>query len=345
MAARRQALREITRSGSQGSSEVRTPNNEHNINFNWLPTPTSPEEEVIRQRGRRQVTQSFLMDCFSSPKGTPRLRSEMRGETPPKTPSKSPNKSRTPQKSSPSSTKILATPTRTSPRKRLNLSQDTPDSDTSGFLGFSRSKRTMTQSKKTKIQRKTPPGINVDVALKALSHNQLIELLQELMTSIPDLKKVVGERLPSPDLQPLEKNLNNLQRNIYKSFPNTRWGSNRDDFCYRRVRTHLEAFKKACIQQGRQLIESQQWGAAVDYVMLAWSYVRHLPDWDESTHNCIKAQCFKTLSTQCMTSVKKMAMDIDEVEDIVERLQEMVQDSETILPCLKYSQSLLEKFK
>ncbi|XP_076325339.1 uncharacterized protein LOC143233233 [Tachypleus tridentatus] len=340
MAARRQALREITRSGSQESSEVRSPNNEHNINFNWLPTPTSPEEEVIRQRGRRQVTQGSFLDYFSSPKGTPRLRSEMRGETPPKTPSKSPNKSRTPQKSSPSSTKTLAT--RTSPRKRLNLSQDTPESDA---IGFSRNRRTVTQSKKTKIQRKTPPGVNVDVALKSLSHNQLIELLQGLMATIPDLKKVVGERLPSPDLQPLENNLNNLQRNIYKSFPNTRWGSSRDAFCYRRVRIHLEAFKKACVQQGRQLIESQQWGSAVDYVMLAWNYVKHLPDWDESTHNCIKAQCFKTLSTQCMTSVKKMAMDMEEVEDIIERLQEMIQDSDTISPCLKYSQSLLEKFK
>ena len=49
--------------------------------------------------------------------------------------------------------------------------------------------------------------------------------------------------IPEPDLQELEEKLQYFQRNIYKSFPYTRYGSSRDAFCYRRVSPHLAIFK------------------------------------------------------------------------------------------------------
>ena len=49
--------------------------------------------------------------------------------------------------------------------------------------------------------------------------------------------------MPEPDLSELEEKLTYLKRNIYKSFPHSRWGSNRDAFSFRRVNTHLQAFK------------------------------------------------------------------------------------------------------
>lgn len=49
--------------------------------------------------------------------------------------------------------------------------------------------------------------------------------------------------IPEPDLAELEEKLKYLKRNIYKSFPYARYGSSRDAFCYRRVNTHLAAFK------------------------------------------------------------------------------------------------------
>ena len=48
--------------------------------------------------------------------------------------------------------------------------------------------------------------------------------------------------IPSPDISSLIENLESLKSNIYKSFPNSRWGSSRDAFCYRRVKTHLDNF-------------------------------------------------------------------------------------------------------
>lgn len=48
--------------------------------------------------------------------------------------------------------------------------------------------------------------------------------------------------IPSPDISNLLENLERCKSNIFKSFPNSRWGSNRDAFCYRRVKTHLDSF-------------------------------------------------------------------------------------------------------
>lgn len=48
--------------------------------------------------------------------------------------------------------------------------------------------------------------------------------------------------LPSPDIGNLLENLERCKSNIFKSFPNSRWGSSRDAFCYRRVKTHLDSF-------------------------------------------------------------------------------------------------------
>lgn len=55
--------------------------------------------------------------------------------------------------------------------------------------------------------------------------------------------KELRSLIPEPDLKELEERLKRLQRNIYKSFPYTRYGSSRDAFCYRRVNTHLTTFK------------------------------------------------------------------------------------------------------
>ena len=86
----------------------------------------------------------------------------------------------------------------------------------------------------------------------AILNNSMIVMLIRLkvfrkLYAPPDgfaffLKELRG-LIPEPDLSELEEKLKYLERNIYKSFPYTRYGSSRDAFCYRRVNTHLAAFK------------------------------------------------------------------------------------------------------
>lgn len=53
------------------------------------------------------------------------------------------------------------------------------------------------------------------------------------------------------------------------------------------------------------LLDSQQWDSVLEYVILAWSYVRATPLWDNPPHNAARRQCFKSLAAQCMFALKK----------------------------------------
>lgn len=330
----RRVLREINRtsSGRGGQASIvdffaaRTPNT------NMLPesflTP-SPDEQVIRLRGRKIIQ----IDSDSE------TETESRGNvstTPKKnfnrTPKKSPMK-RTPPKTSP--IKTSSVPTRTSPRKRLHLPTE-----------VSTYPPTPTKTPKTKRRCLTLTGSkrsNVKSSIKALSNSQLVELVFKLVERHPDLEKELSDMIPAPDLAPLEERLKYLQKNISTSFPYSRWGSRRDAFCYRRVSTHLQAFKKECIEQGRHLVATEQWVSVVEYTLNAWKYVQELPDWDNPSHNKQKQMCFKTLASQCMHGLRSNVFSTEQYEDIHERLLDAQEIDEQIGACVKYVDSILKK--
>ena len=62
------------------------------------------------------------------------------------------------------------------------------------------------------------------------------------------------------------------------------------------------SLQKECVNQGQTLVASQLWDSAVNYVLMAWSYVDGMPDWDNPSHNKSKEQCFKGLAAQCKKS-------------------------------------------
>lgn len=83
-----------------------------------------------------------------------------------------------------------------------------------------------------------------------------------------------------------------------------------------RAATHLLALKKAVLEEGKQLLDAQQWAATVDYTVMAWLIVRATPVWDNPPHNNIRRQCFKALAANCMQALKKSALRIDVAEHI-----------------------------
>ncbi|XP_023228701.1 tethering factor for nuclear proteasome sts1-like [Centruroides sculpturatus] len=274
-----------------------TPNNQQNML--WHSNSTSPEEEVIRQRGRRKAAQIAAAN--------------MQALTPPKTP-KSPRNTRTPSKLN-SGTPVKALPTRTSPRKRLNLGHDVLS--TEELYSQSRSKRLAnigSPNKRARLQHSPKPVVSPEIAINALNQTQLVQLVHELIERQPDIIQVINDILPAVDIQPLEAKLSYLQKNILKSIPRNVWSADKDVYCYRRVCTHLDLFKKECIEQCSHLINGHQWKAVMDYVLMAWKYVCKLPNWEDKSHNKIKEMCFKTLASQCMNALKKGSFDSDELE-------------------------------
>ncbi|KAF4526200.1 hypothetical protein B566_EDAN001884 [Ephemera danica] len=289
-------------------------------NMNWLPTPSpSPDELVIQQRGRRKMPSSPEM-----------------------------NKDRTPVKLPPQSPSKSSIVLRSTPRKRLLMNDisDPPSPDRSPRAKVSRmatslgslSLQSSSPAKKIKSERlaaidNVPDSL--PLALKGLSHDQLVEMVLMLTKDRPDLEKEVKEQMPAPDLRPVEEELTALKKNIFKALPTSRLTSKFDSPAYNRASTHVMCFKKAVVEHGKQLVDSQHWGAVVEFVLMAWKCVRSTPLWENSTHNTMRRQCFKTLASQCMTALKRGNFTAAECQTITDKLDGFQSDSEDIQSVLK----------
>ncbi|XP_013383684.1 tethering factor for nuclear proteasome STS1 isoform X2 [Lingula anatina] len=272
----------------------------------FLTPPPDPNEEIIKMRSVRAAAQVARekTHSLSVKERTPDV---MLLDTPPKTP------------------RDAAQVT----RKRLVLSPKKQDKDPSS-------------PKKQRVQRRkkqTP----LTTELQALTSEQLVSVVENIVQMHPELEQEIKAIIPSPDLTRMEDKLHQAERNIYKSFPNTRWGSSRDAFCFRRVKTHLEAFKKVCLDQGRVLLAAQAYEAVINYCLIAWEYVERLPNWDDYAHNKSKEQCFRTLSSQCMQAIKKATLEKEKYREYKARLQDATEASEEIHPVVLHLDKILDK--
>lgn len=293
-----------------------------NINLNlpasYISPSPSPDELVIQQRGRRRVPVTWSPDVEAK-------KEEGRDCTPVKG-------------SGPNSPLKNAVVRRSTPRKRLMLT------DPREMLSSpEKSKTRLAPSpKKTRVEKIGLRSFSgpLHAALKGLSQEQLIEVIQGLVDKHPALENEMKESLPAPDLRPLEDRLNYLKKNIFKSLPTSRLTSKTDSPAYSRASTHLTAFKKCVLDQGRTLLDSQHWDAVMDYVLLAWSYVRATPLWDNPPHNAARRQCFKSLASQCMTALKKGVWTSEQAMVLREKLEGFIVDSEDIHSCMKQLDSM-----
>lgn len=183
----------------------------------------------------------------------------------------------------------------------------------------------------------------IDSALKGLSPTQLIHMIKNITYKHPDVEREIRKSMPMPDLSPLEDKLSYLKSNIFKSLPTSRLTSKTDSTAYSRVATHLAAFKKALIEQGKVLVESQHWESVLQYVFIAWSYVKATPVWDNHPHNAHRKQCFKALTNFCLTAVKKGVLAKDLMADIHDKLQSMLSDHDEIQSCIKFVYGKLQE--
>ena len=178
------------------------------------------------------------------------------------------------------SSRLLLPSSRDPPRKRLRLQDSPPERQrlpvvSSLYSPSPDKQRHSPVAKRLKLSPRPEPSISPEIAVKGLSHGQLTNLISNLLTNHPQLKTEVTQLLPAPDLSCYEENLNYLKKNIYKALPNSRLvESKNDSLAYNRVSVHLLAFKK-CLSEGlKSLLDSQQWLSVVDFVIMAWSFVR-----------------------------------------------------------------------
>lgn len=288
----------------------------------------SPDEEVIRQRG--QIRTSPRKRAFQT--STPSVTDIKLLDSSLDTSTTSSNGSRTPTRKNAAD----------GVRKRLLLSTSYVSSDPEDSpcpKGLTPSK---TKKRKSINDASEKPFTR---RLSALSSEQLTELLDNLINRHPELKEEVEKSLPKPDISHLIENLEYFRKNIFKSLPNSRWGSSRDAFCFRRVKTHVENFKSSCNTQGKQLQDAGSWEASLEYILQAWGCVGNLPDWDNVAHNKNKEMCFRNLSVQCKKALKESMLDRDTYLSIKNRIEDAVEVNDQIKPCLEIVNKKLQKLK
>jgi len=300
-----------------------------NVNFDPnLTTPNpSPDEMVIQARGRRQIPLTFSPDINHTPLRQQMQRAKLNNLSSTRSPTRGP-----------ASRLLLPSQTRTSPRKRLTLSDTPPSFTISQVYTPSPDKLKISPlSKKPKLDKQGITAVDPETSIKGLSQAQLVQIFSNMMIKHPELREEVRDMIPTPDLSELEENLSYLKKNIYKAMPSARLEPKTDSMAYNRVSGHLLAFKKAVGEGPKRLLEAQQWVSVVDYTVMAWAYVKATPTWDNHAHNNVRRACFKSLAGNCMTALKKGEFNAEQCKEIREKLGKLSDStSDEISACLKH---------
>uniref|UniRef100_A0A182NIF0 Uncharacterized protein n=1 Tax=Anopheles dirus TaxID=7168 RepID=A0A182NIF0_9DIPT len=298
-------------------------------------TPTlSPEEMVIRQRGRRRRTVIWSPDHRPLP------------SSPMKTP-----------------TKNISTMTlRSSPRKRSLMQEFADVPSTSGYSS-SPSKRPQTarmsvgDSPGTSYPGKKPrleatamnrqnAAIPLETILKGYSREQLIGIIGSMVAKNEQLEGSVRRELPLPDVAPLDAELARIKKNIYASVPNQKFFSRTDGHGFLRAATHLATFKQTVHSQSQNLYASRHWDALLDYVLMAWTHVRETPVYESDKHNATRRYCFKLLAHHASTALKHGALGLgtERVARFQQKLPCMVADFAEIGECSRCIEYIMKGF-
>ncbi|EDW95165.1 uncharacterized protein LOC6534781 [Drosophila yakuba] len=307
--------------------------------FVFSPLP-SPDELVIRQRGRRRFTTTFSPDKVNGGGGAGGATggSSMRSPF-----------QRTPTKNLQLTSGMIL---RSSPRKRLTMGSTPPEPtpmDTYSPIKMATTKQLWPGTpivKKLKMDDRPVGQTNTDATLpsllQGLSQEQLINLIMNNIKTASD-EGEIRTQLPTPDISALEQELHHAKRLIFKSLPTSRLCKKTDAAAYSKASMHLNEFKRVLQSQAKRLHDSTHWDALVDYVSMAWQCVASTPNWESHAHNAVRRQCFKLLACSCYAAIKHGGMRLGQLrlETLERNLREWSKDYEDVLSCVNALQRTL----
>ncbi|KAH8300499.1 hypothetical protein KR018_009212 [Drosophila ironensis] len=309
--------------------------------FVFSPLP-SPDEMVIRQRGRRRFTTTFSPDKANG--GAAGAGGGSAGGSAMRSPFQ-----RTPTKNLQLTSGMIL---RSSPRKRLTMGSTPPEPtpmETYSPIKMATTKQLWPGTpivKKLKMDNRPVGQTNADTGLpsllQGLSQQQLIELIMNNVKTAGD-EEAIRRQLPTPDISSLEQELQYAKRLIFKSLPTSRLCKKTDAAAYSKAAMHLNEFKRVLQSQAKRLHDSTHWDALVDYVSMAWQCVASTPNWESHAHNAVRRQCFKLLACSCYAAIKHGGIRLGQVrlETLERNLREWSKDYEDVLSCVNALQRTL----
>lgn len=166
-----------------------------------------------------------------------------------------------------------------------------------------------------------------------LSNQQLVQLIRSFI--LVEQGQRQEPRALTTDLKPLQEDLHLKKTNVYRSIPYSRLGSNRDAHCYRKAYPHLVVFKVSCQEWGQLLLQNEEWESTLEHALVAWRYTSELPQWDTSSHNSVREQCYIMLAAHCITALQHYCPDPSKAIELHRRFKMAQLHSQLIYPCIQ----------
>lgn len=169
-------------------------------------------------------------------------------------------------------------------------------------------------------QQTTPPSL--ERVLGNLNKEQLVEIISTLVQKHPDLQSELSELIPRPTLNSAAALITQAEKALAEAFPYSKFGSERSDYAFNRVRPQLEGLQQLIYHYLDHFVSPESYpthmqheypGTAFGYLHLATSVAHRLPLWQSEMHNnATKGQLYEKLGRRWGMAVAEVGKFVKE---------------------------------
>jgi len=148
------------------------------------------------------------------------------------------------------------------------------------------------QKKEEEEQRKLKPKI--EGILHSLEKEQIIDILSNLLDKNPKLSQDILTLIPRPTLKSVTAQLQAAEKKLFNSFPYTKWGADRSDYSFNRVKPNLMELLDLTTHYLKYFTSTENYGdelereypvVSIGYLEYATQLALRLPVWNQNYHN------------------------------------------------------------
>jgi len=148
------------------------------------------------------------------------------------------------------------------------------------------------QKREEEEERKLKPKI--ESVLHSLEKEQIIDILSNLLDKNPKLSQDILSLIPRPTLKSVTNQLQAAEKKLFNSFPYTKWGADRSDYSFNRVKPNLMELLDLTINYLKYFTNTENYGEELEreYPVVSMGYLEYatqlalrLPVWNQNYHN------------------------------------------------------------
>jgi len=148
------------------------------------------------------------------------------------------------------------------------------------------------QKKEEEEQIKLKPRI--EGILHSLEKEQILDILSSLLDRNPKLSQDILSLIPRPTLKTVTIQLQTAEKKLNKSFPYTKWGADRSDYSFNRVKSNLMELLELSTNYLKYFTNTSNYGEELEreYPVVSFGYLEYitqlalrLPVWNQNYHN------------------------------------------------------------